>query len=77
MMIKEFEQVALSVDLPEGGLVAGDVGTVVDITPNGRQVTVEFFNFARDTIAVVPMSIDHVRPLHAHEVLHAREVKIG
>jgi hypothetical protein len=71
-MIEEYEQVALTVDLPDEGLQAGDVGTVVDITPNGLQVTVEFFNFAGSTIAVVPVEAGQVRPLTTNEVLHAR-----
>jgi len=73
-MINEFERAALSVDLPEFGLMTGDVGTVVDITPNGAQVTLEFFNFAGDTVAVVPVSINQVRPLGAAEVMHSREM---
>lgn len=74
-MINEFDQVALTIDLPEEGFVVGDVGTVVDITTNGKGVTLEFFNFAGKTGAVVPMSIDDVRPLNADEVVHARAVK--
>ena len=45
-MIKEFERVALVVDLPEFGFFAGDVGVIVDISPNGKQFTLELFNFA-------------------------------
>ena len=36
-MINEFNQVALTVDLPDYHLKVGDVGTVVDITANGKQ----------------------------------------
>jgi hypothetical protein len=71
-MISEFDQVALTVDLPEHHLKAGDVGTVVDITPNGRQMTLEFFNFEGDTIAVVPAAPSQVRPVGSMEVMHAR-----
>jgi len=71
-MIVEFDQVALVVDLPAYHLEAGDVGTVVDVTPNGRQYTLEFFNFAGDTIAVVPVPPEQVRPLDALEVPHTR-----
>jgi len=74
-MINEFDQVALTIDLLEEGFVVGDVGTVVDITTNGKGVTLEFFNFAGKTVAVVPMSIDDVRPLSSDEVVHARAVK--
>ena len=71
-MIQKFERVALTVDLPEYGFRAGDVGTVVDITPNGRLVTLEFFNFAGDTVAMIPVKMEQVRPLAADEVMHVR-----
>ncbi len=60
-MIREFDQVALIVDLPQYGLEMGDVGTVVDITPNARQITLEFFNFEGYTIAVIPVSPEQVQ----------------
>lgn len=74
-MIKEFEQVALVVDVPEYGLVAGDVGTVVDITSDGMGVTLEFFNFAGKTVAIVPLYMKDVRAMDENEVMHARSVK--
>jgi len=66
-MINEFDQVALTVNLPEHRLEAGDVGTVVDITPNGKQYTLEFFNFSGDTIAVVPVAPSQVRRVGSNE----------
>lgn len=74
-MIQEFEQAVLTVDLPDDGLVAGDVGTVVDITTSGKAATLEFFNFAGETVAVVLVGIEQVRPVSANEVMHARPVK--
>ena len=71
-MIKEFEQVALTIDLPDHHLKAGDVGTVVDITPNGKQYTLEFFNFDGETIAVVPVAAAQVRRVGSNEITHAR-----
>lgn len=76
-MIEEFDQVALVIDLPEYHLKAGDVGTVVDITANGRQYTLEFFNFAGDTIAVVPVLPDQVRSLGLQEVPHTRSIDLA
>lgn len=73
-MIQEFEQVALTEDIPDSGLKSGDVGTVVDITPNARQLTLEFFNFAGDTVAVIAVRPDQVRRLADNEVMHARAV---
>jgi hypothetical protein len=74
-MLQEFEQVALVVDAPDYGLVAGDVGTVVDITTDGKGVTVEFFDFVGRTLAIVPLYVTDVRPVSANEVMHARPVK--
>lgn len=71
-MIQEFERAVSTVNLPHDGLVAGDVGTVVDIT-NSKAVTLEFFNFAGKTVAVVTVGIDQVCPVSAHQVMHARE----
>lgn len=74
-MIQEFEQVALVIDAPEYGLVVGDVGTVVDITTDGKGITVEFFDFVGKTPAVVPLYMSDVRSVSANEVMHARPVK--
>ena len=71
-MIHELDQVALTVDLPEYHLKAGDVGTVVDITPNGKQYTLEFFNFDGETIAVVPVKLTDIRRVGNKEITHAR-----
>ena len=71
-MINEFDQVALTVDLPDYHLRAGDVGVVVDITPNRQQYTLEFFNFGGETIAVVPVAPSQVRAIGSREVTHAR-----
>ena len=74
-MIHELDQVALTVDLLDYHLKTGDVGTVVDITPNGKQVTLEFFNFDGETIAVVPVSASQVRQIGSREVAHARVIE--
>jgi hypothetical protein len=71
-MIHEFDQVALTVDLPAFYLKMGDVGVVVDITANGKQYTLEFFNFDGETVAVVPVEASHVRAIGGREITHAR-----
>lgn len=71
-MLHELEQVALTIDLPEVHLMAGDVGTVVDVTPNGKQYTLEFFNFDGETVAVVPVMSSQVRRIGSREIAHAR-----
>jgi hypothetical protein len=74
-MIHELDQVALTIDLPDHHLKAGDVGTVVDITPNGRQYTLEFFTFDGETIAVVPVAASQVRQISSREIANARVIE--
>jgi len=73
-MIHELDQVALTIDLPDYHLKAGDVGTVVDVTQNGKQYTLEFFNFDGATIAVVPVNSTQVRRIGSREIAHARVI---
>lgn len=71
-MIKEFDRAVVIVDLPDDGIMIGDVGTVVDITSDGQGVTLEFFDFAGRTVAVVPMSVHDVRPVGENDRMQAR-----
>lgn len=52
-MIKEHERAVLTMDLPEYGLQAGDVGVVVHIYKDGEAYEVEFFTLEGDTLDVV------------------------
>ncbi len=71
-MIEELERVALTTDLPAYHLKAGDMGTVVDITSNRQQYTIEFFTLDGETIAVVPLAAHQVRRVGHKEIAHAR-----
>jgi hypothetical protein len=71
-MISELDQVALTENFPGYRLEAGDVGTVVDITPNGQQLTLEFFDFSGQTVAVIPVSSTQVREIGSREIAHVR-----
>ena len=73
-MIKEFDRVALRVDLPEHGLKAGDVGTVV-LEHDQRGYEVEFLTLMGETVAVVSVFADQVRPIQRGEITHARNRK--
>ena len=73
-MIKELDLAALTVDVPEHGLVAGDVGTVVMVHDGGIGYEVEFLTSAGQTIAVLSLTAKQVRPLAGREILHAREL---
>lgn len=59
-----YQDAILQVDLPEHGLCAGDVGTVVErhVVP-GREVgySVEFFDMTGNTVAVITVPAAHLR----------------
>jgi len=71
-MIKELDCVALKVALPEHGLAAGDVGTVVHAYKNGQSFTVEFTTYDGATVALAKVSAEQIRPLGRNEIHHAR-----
>jgi len=71
-MIEEHEQAVLTRDLPEHGLVAGDIGTVVAVHDKSAGYTLEFMTVQGDTIAIVSVDATDVRPAHDREVPHVR-----
>jgi len=72
MVIAELDCVALTIALPEHGLAAGDVGTVVHVYKNGRNLTVEFTTYDGTTVALAKVAADQIRPLARNEIHHAR-----
>jgi hypothetical protein len=76
-MIEELANVVLATDLPKHGLQAGDIGTVVMIHQQGRGYTVEFQTLGGDTVAVVTLPADDVRPIRPDEIAHARGLAIA
>ena len=73
-MIKEHERVVLTVPVPEEGLEAGDVGTVVHLYRDGQAYEVEFTTLNGTTAAVVTLEANKVRPVGQREITHAREL---
>ena len=72
--MNEFERVVLTRDVPEDGLVAGDVGTVVHVYGAGEGYEVEFLTTSGRTVAVATLDADDVREAGEREVLHVRAV---
>lgn len=70
-MITELDNVVLTVDLPEHRLKKGDVGTVV-LLHDSRGYEVEFMTLGGETLAVVSLSRDQVRPVARREIAQAR-----
>jgi hypothetical protein len=73
-MINELDDVILGCDLPEHGLRAGDIGTVVLVHRNAAGYEVEFTALDGDTIAVVTLMADQVRPIQPRAIAHMREL---
>lgn len=65
------ELVALKRDLPEHGLRAGDVGTVVEVY-DAEGLEVEFIEATGDTRALLTLSTADVRKVKAGEMLATR-----
>ena len=70
-MTREHDVVALACDLPDYGLKAGDVGTIV-LLHGDLGYEVEFMTFAGDTVAIVTLDKNKVRPVGRHEIHHSR-----
>ncbi len=75
-MIKELETVVLTNDIPEHGLMAGDIGAVVLVHGSGRSYEVEFVTLSGDTVAVVTVKPEQVRRIQEGEIAHARMVTV-
>jgi hypothetical protein len=75
-MIAELNCVALTTALPEHGLAAGDVGTVVHAYEGDRKFLVEFTTYDGTTVAVAKVSAEQIRALGRNEVHHARSLDL-
>jgi len=73
-MIKELDSVVLTEDVAEHGLKRGDVGTVV-LLHGDAGYEVEFVSLTGETLAVVSLAADQVRPIGEREIAHARAVE--
>ena len=73
-MIKEHDCIVLLQDLPEDGLMAGDIGTVVHVHKAGAGYEVEFMTLAGETVAVVTLLPSQLRPIARRDLAHVREL---
>ncbi len=75
-MIKELDQVVLTVDLPEHELVRGEIGTVV-LLHGEEGYEVEFVALDGETIAIASLSTSQVRPIGPREIAQARAIEVA
>jgi hypothetical protein len=73
-MIAEHDVVVLKRDLPLERLAAGDVGTVVLVHNDGASYEIEFMTLIGETLAVVTVEADDIRPVATREMVHARAI---
>ena len=72
--MRELDTVVLTEDLPECGLRAGDIGTVVLVHAAGEAYEVEFATLEGETVTVVTLDRGHTRPVRSREIAHARAI---
>ena len=72
-MIKEHDRIVLLKDLPEDGLQAGDVGTVIHIHRQGEAFEVEFMTLDGGTVAVITLLSSQIRAVSKRDITHVRE----
>jgi Mg-chelatase subunit ChlD len=75
--LRELSLVVLTDGLPEVGLRAGDVGTVVAVYGVGTAYEVEFVTVDGRTIAVKTLRADQIESLSGAQILHVRWLDEG
>jgi len=74
MIIDEHDVVVLTEAVPDAGLEAGDIGTVVHAHADGAGYEVEFMTLTGDTVALVTLRPPQIRSVQSRDVAHAREL---
>jgi hypothetical protein len=75
-MIREHDCIVLTANLPDDGLVAGDVGTVVHIHGDAAAYEVEFMTLTGNTVAVATVLPSQLRPISTRDLTHVRELAV-
>ena len=78
MILKLYQEVALTRDLPEYQLRAGDIATLVDFVPHpsGSEegCLLEVFNAVGESLTVIAVPISTVEVLRPDEILTVRSL---
>lgn len=72
-MLQETDMAVLTIDLPEYGLKAGDIGNVV-LVHRRQGYEVEFMTLDGETVVVTSLQAAEVRPVATREVAHVRSI---
>jgi hypothetical protein len=71
-MFQEADIVVLKRDIPKYGLKEGDIGAVVHCYREATAFEVEFVTAQGDTVALLTLSSEVIRPVMGQEILHVR-----
>lgn len=78
MTLELYQEVALTCDLPDYELKAGDIATLIEFVSHPNQgeagCVLEVFNAVGESIAVIALPISAVEALHADEILSVRSL---
>jgi hypothetical protein len=72
--IQELDRIVLTTDILDHDLKTGDVGTVVLVHGADKGYEIEFVALDGETIAVVSVFPDQIRPIRHREIAHARAI---
>jgi len=61
-------------DIPEYGLVQGDIGVILHMYDASNGIEVEFVSGEGNTVGVMTLTLDDVRTIKNDEILHVREL---
>lgn len=75
-MINELDQVELLEDLPDRGLKAGDVGTVMLVHGNRKGFTLEFLTWDGETVAIATVDSGQIRSIRSKEIPRTRRLEM-
>jgi len=76
-VIEELDTVVLTKDLPQHGLKNGDVGAVVMVYKDGAGYEVEFTTFKGQTISLVTLKPEDIRPVEETDGIAVRRVAVA
>jgi hypothetical protein len=75
-MLKEHDRIVLTRDIPEEGLKAGDVGTIVHVHQQRKAFEVEFLTLEGDTAAIATVLEAQARAVSNRDITHSRQMEL-
>ena len=77
MVIHELDIVVLTHDIAEYGLKRDDVGAIVHCYKDNTAFEVEFVTGEGESLAVLTLTPDEIRPMRHREILSVRDLAVA